>query len=74
MARTTRGKRCRTGRTALEVLAKQRDGTLAEVTQTAFGRISGASVEGGQVLLFMGQIAVPMDEVLSVQEAEVSSQ
>jgi flagellar basal-body rod modification protein FlgD len=62
------------GAYSLEVSAKRRDGTFVDVTQTTFGRISGASVEGGQVLLFMGQIAVPMDEVLSVQEAEVISQ
>jgi flagellar basal-body rod modification protein FlgD len=59
------------GAYSFEVSAKRRDGTFADVTQTAFGRVSGASVEGGQVLLFMGQIAVPMDEVLSVQDAEV---
>jgi hypothetical protein len=39
-----------------------------------FGRISGASVQDGQVLLFMGQIPVPMDEVLSVQHADVIPQ
>ena len=61
------------GAYSLEVSAKQRDGTLAEVTQTAFGRVSGASVEDGQVMLFMGPIAVPMDEVLSVQEADAIS-
>jgi flagellar basal-body rod modification protein FlgD len=61
------------GAYSLEVSAKRRDGTLADVIQTAFGRISGASVEGGQVVLFMGQIAVPMDEVLSVQEADAIS-
>jgi flagellar basal-body rod modification protein FlgD len=61
------------GAYSLEVSAKQRDGTFADVTQTAFGRISGASVEGGQVMLFMGKIAVPMDEVLSIQEAEATS-
>jgi flagellar basal-body rod modification protein FlgD len=59
------------GAYSFEVSAKRRDGTFANVTQTAFGRVSGASVEGSQVLLFMGQIAVPMDEVLSVQDAEV---
>lgn len=58
------------GAYSIEVSAKRRDGTSADVSQTAFGRISGASVEGGQVMLFMGSIAVPMDDVLSVQEAD----
>jgi flagellar basal-body rod modification protein FlgD len=62
------------GAYSLEVSAKRRDGTLADVTQTAFGRISGASVQDGQVLLFMGQIPVPMDEVLSIQDADVIPQ
>jgi flagellar basal-body rod modification protein FlgD len=62
------------GAYSFDVSAKRRDGTFADVTQTAFGRISGASVEDGQVLLFMGQIPVPMDEVLSVQDAEVIPQ
>jgi flagellar basal-body rod modification protein FlgD len=58
------------GAYSIEVSAKRPDGTFADVAQTAFGKISGAAVEGGRVMLFMGQIAVPMDEVLSVQEAE----
>jgi flagellar basal-body rod modification protein FlgD len=68
----TSGQALPDGAYSLEVSAKRRDGTFADVIQTAFGRISGASVEGGQVVLFMGQIAVPMDEVLSVQDAAIS--
>lgn len=65
----TSGRTLPDGAYSLEVSAKRRDGTSADVSQTAFGKISGAAVEGGQVMLFMGGIAVPMDEVLSVQEA-----
>jgi flagellar basal-body rod modification protein FlgD len=66
----TGGKALPDGAYSLEISAKRRDGTFADVTQTTFGRISGAAVEGGRVMLFMGRIAVPMDEVLSVQEAQ----
>jgi flagellar basal-body rod modification protein FlgD len=66
----TSGKALPDGAYSLEVSSKRRDGTFADVTQTLFGRISGAAVEGGRVMLFMGTIAVPMDEVLSVQEAK----
>ncbi len=68
------GKALPDGSYTLEIAAKRADGTLAEVAQTTFGRISGAAVENGQVILFMGKIAVPMEEVLSVQQPEAANQ
>lgn len=69
----TSGRALPEGTYSLEVSAKRRDGTSADVAQTAFGRISGAAVEDGQVMLFMGALAVPMDDVLSIQEVNTVS-
>ena len=54
----------------VEVFATRPDGTFADVAQTSFGRVTGAAVEGGDVLLFTGDLTVPMDSVLSVKEAK----
>jgi flagellar basal-body rod modification protein FlgD len=51
------------------VTAQDRDGKILPVESTVFGRVSGATAEGGKVSLFMGQnIQVPMDQVKSVTE------
>lgn len=57
------------GAYTLEVVAQRSDEAFVEVAQTVYGRITGAAVEDGTVKLFMGDIAVPMDDVLSVAEA-----
>lgn len=66
------GKAVPDGAYTLEVSAKRADGSLLDVTQTAIGRVTGTSVENGQVMLFMGDVAVPMEDVLSVQETAES--
>ncbi len=56
------------GAYSLEVVASRADGTFVDVSTTVFGRVTGASVEGDQVVLSMGDIRVPMSSVLSVKE------
>jgi len=41
---------------------------LQDVEQTVFGRVTGSGAEDGEVSLFLGDIKVPMDDVLSVKE------
>jgi flagellar basal-body rod modification protein FlgD len=51
------------------VTAQDRDGKILPVEYTVFGRVSGATTEGGQISLFMGQnIQVPIDQIKSVTE------
>ena len=50
------------------VSAKDRDDTLLDVSQTVSGRINGAGAEDGVVSLFMGDVMIPMDDVISVKE------
>lgn len=42
---------------------------LQDVEQTVFGRVTGSGAKDGEVSLFLGDIKVPMDDVLSVKEA-----
>jgi flagellar basal-body rod modification protein FlgD len=42
---------------------------VLEITQTAFGRVTGVGIENGNTSLFMGDIEVPQTGVLSVKEA-----
>ena len=51
------------------VMPQDREGKILPVEQTVFGRVTGATAEGGKVSLFMGQnILVPMDQIKSVTE------
>ena len=50
------------------VSAKDRDDTLLDVSQTVSGRINGAGAEDGVVSLFMGDVMIPVDDVISVKE------
>jgi len=50
------------------VNARRADGSSIDTVTTTFGRVTGASADGDQRNLFMGEISVPMENVLSVQE------
>ena len=52
------------------VSAVDNSGKTLEVSQTVYGRVTGAGAEGGQVVLYMGDVAVPMAAVLSVNETK----
>ena len=43
-------------------------GNLVDVSQTVTGRVTGAGNEGGDIVLYMGDVAVPMGAILSVNE------
>ncbi len=50
------------------VSALDREDNLLDVSQTVSGRINGAGAEDGVVSLFMGDVVIPMDSVISVKE------
>ncbi len=50
------------------VSALDREDNLLDVSQTVSGRINGAGAEDGVVSLFMGDVVIPMDNVISVKE------
>lgn len=52
------------------VSAVDNTGKTLDVSQTVYGRVSGAGAEGGEVVLYMGDVAVPMAAVLSVNETK----
>ncbi|MBL6945328.1 MAG: flagellar hook assembly protein FlgD [Rhodospirillales bacterium] len=43
-------------------------GNLVDVSQTVTGHVTGAGNEGGDIVLYMGEVAVPMGAILSVNE------
>ncbi len=46
-------------------------GNLLEITQTVFGRVTGAGVDGGLANLFLGDdITIAQDKVISVKETK----
>lgn len=57
----------KTGTYTIVVSAKNAAGDLLDVGQTIFGKVTGAGVENGKVDLFVGDIKVPMDNVVSVR-------
>lgn len=52
----------------IHVGAKNSDGSSIDAPTTTFGRVTGASADGDDRSLHMGEIRVPMDNVLSVSE------
>ena len=52
------------------VTGKDREGNLMNVTQTVFGRVTGAGAEEGIVSLFMNDIKTGMDKVLGTRETK----
>jgi flagellar basal-body rod modification protein FlgD len=54
----------------LIVTAKDASGDLMNVDQTIFGNVTGAGVEDGQVSLFLDDVIIPMENVLSVSEVK----
>jgi flagellar basal-body rod modification protein FlgD len=52
------------------VNALDRDGNVTDVSQTVFGKVTGAGAENGEVSLFMGDVIVPMSNVVSVRETK----
>ena len=53
--------------------ALDRGGNLIEVEQTVLGRVTGAGVDEGAISLFLGDVTVSMDDVLSVKETPAST-
>lgn len=71
------GRRVPDGRYTLEISAKRQDGSAAEAAITTFGRVTAASADGGEVTLYLGDIAIPIGDVLSIKsppEAKVSGE
>ena len=52
------------------VTGKDRDGNLMNVTQSVFGRVTGAGAEEGIVSLFMNDIKTGLDKVLGTRETK----
>ena len=52
------------------VTAQDAANELLDVDHTVFGEVTGASAEDGQLSLFMGDIAVPFENIISVRETE----
>ncbi len=55
------------------VSAKDRAGDLQDVSQSVFGRVTGAGAEDGKVTLSMGDVEVDMNDVIAVKETTVKN-
>lgn len=67
--RDARGHALPDGAYTLEVSAQRADGSAIDATGTVIGRVTGTGIDNGKVTLFMGEVAVPIENVLSVQHA-----
>ena len=56
------------------VTATDRAGEILDVGQTIFGRVTGAGVDNSGVVLYMGELSVPMGDVLSVNETKAKTE
>lgn len=45
---------------------------LIEVTQTSFGRVTGASADGGKITLSIGELDIDFEDVISVKETNTT--
>lgn len=64
----TNGNQLDDGIYSITVSALDSDGKTVGVAQTVTGRVTGAGAENGEVVLYMGDVAVPMGAILSVNE------
>jgi len=55
------------------VTAQDRQGKLLSVEHTVFGRVTGAGAEDGVVTMFLGDIKVGLDSILSVNETKTTT-
>ncbi len=55
------------------VTAQDRQGKLLTVEHSIFGRVTGAGAENGVVTMFLGDIQVGLDQILSVHETETAT-
>ncbi len=53
------------------VSAKNSTGDLQDVTQTIFGRVTGAGADKGKVILSLGDVPIKLEDILSVQKPPV---
>ena len=60
------------GAYTVTVSAKDPDGELIAVAQSVTGRVTGAGADDGKVILMMGDVAVLLDDVISVKETETA--
>lgn len=58
------------GTYTVNVVGVDKAGNLSELSQTIFGRVTGASMMDGEMSLYMGDVAVGMSSILSVSEAK----
>ncbi len=54
------------------VSATDGDGNIMNVTQTVFGRVTGAEAKDGVVSLYMNDVITPLDTVLGVKETKAT--
>jgi flagellar basal-body rod modification protein FlgD len=58
------------GAYTVEVGALRPDGSFVDVSTTMFGRVTGATIEDNKVVLSVGDVNVPMESVLRVEETK----
>jgi hypothetical protein len=56
----------------VEVSALRPDGSFIDVSTTMFGRVTGATIEDNTVVLSVGDINVPMESVLRVEQTKTA--
>jgi flagellar basal-body rod modification protein FlgD len=60
------------GSYAAIVSATDGDGNIMDVSQTVFGRVTGAGAKDGVVSLYMNDVITPLDTVLAVKETKTT--
>ena len=60
------------GSYTVEVSALHPDGSFIDVSPTMFGRVTGATIEENGVVLSVGDINVPMESVLRVEQTKTA--
>lgn len=54
------------------VSAQNREGALQDVEHTVYGRVTGAGADNGQVTLFLGDIEIPLVDILGAHETKTA--
>ncbi|MBD25646.1 MAG: flagellar hook capping protein [Candidatus Marinimicrobia bacterium] len=64
----SQGNQLSDGTYSLSASATKNDGTPVDTYITAFGRVTGVTNVDGRTLLLLGQVGLPIDDVLSVSD------
>lgn len=70
--KNTEGKQMKEGVYGFLVVAKDANGTAVQTTQGIVGKVTGVESDNGTLLLAIGKVVIPLEQISSVQETKTA--